>query len=176
MLSGREPTQPFLRPLLVVFSSPGLYDEPGMAQVEKPMLVQAFVPEATVERLDVRVLVRLARLDQTQLYIVFVRPLQHGSAGELLSVVGPNDLWVTTGQTDSVERTDQVVTADRMLGMSSDALRRAVIDDAEDLESAPASDPVEDEIHRPDFVGSCRTPQWLAIGDRYLLSPTPLDL
>ena len=47
-----------------------------MAQVEEPVLVQTFVAEAAVERFDLGVLIRLAWLDQAQLYIVLVRPFQ----------------------------------------------------------------------------------------------------
>jgi hypothetical protein len=51
------------------------------------MLVQAFVPQPPIERLDVRVLVRLARLDESQLDAIAMRPGEHCLAGELRAVV-----------------------------------------------------------------------------------------
>ena len=35
-------------------------------------------------------------LDETELYFVFVRPVQHGATGEFPTVVRPDDAWVTT--------------------------------------------------------------------------------
>ena len=62
-----------------------------MVQAGKPVLVEAFVTEAPVEGFDIGVLVGLAGFDQAQSNAIAVRPVQHGLAGELLAVVGPDD-------------------------------------------------------------------------------------
>ncbi len=66
MLNRRQPAQSLRRSLLVVFALPRLDEPAGVAQIEEPVLVQAFVSEATVDRFNVRVLIRFARFDQPQ--------------------------------------------------------------------------------------------------------------
>ena len=62
-----------------------------MRQAREPVLVQALVAEPAIERFDVGVLRRLARLDQTQRDSARVRPL---------SIARPqnSNLWVSNSQ------------------------------------------------------------------------------
>ena len=92
-----------------------------MAQIEEPMFVQAFVAEAAVERLDVGVLIRLAWLDQPQLHVVAVRPFQHRTPGELLPVIGSDDVRIAAALADAIENADQVIATQCVLRMSSNA-------------------------------------------------------
>jgi chromate transporter len=62
--SGRQPAEPLLRSFVVVLTTPGINDDLGVREAREPVLVQALVAEAAIERFDVRVLRRLARLDQ----------------------------------------------------------------------------------------------------------------
>lgn len=61
-----------------------------MSEAGETVLVQAFIAQPPIERLDVRVLVRLARFDQSQLDAVAVCPGRHRLAGELRAVVRPD--------------------------------------------------------------------------------------
>jgi len=56
------------------------------------VFVQAFVAEPRVERFDIGVLIRLARLDQPQGKSTLVRPCQQRAPAELRAVVGAQDL------------------------------------------------------------------------------------
>lgn len=67
-------------------------DRPGVQQVGEPVFVEALIPQAAVERLDIGILVGLARFDQPRLYTSFVRSRHHRLAAELLAVVGANHL------------------------------------------------------------------------------------
>ncbi len=58
-----------------------------MGHAGEPVFVQVFVAQATVERFDVGVLVRLAQLDQSQRDAPLMRPGQHRASTELLAVV-----------------------------------------------------------------------------------------
>ena len=58
-----------------------------MRQIQEPVLVEAFIAQPAVERFDVGVLVRLARFDQAQRYLVRMCPGEHGASAELLAVV-----------------------------------------------------------------------------------------
>ena len=61
--------------MLIVILSPFLNNGPGVRESHKPVFVEALVAKLTIEAFDVRILRRLARLDQFQLYPVGVRPL-----------------------------------------------------------------------------------------------------
>ena len=57
---------------LVVFLTPSFDDGLGVGQASEPVIIQAFIAQATIERLDVRILIRLAWLDQAQSHAVAV--------------------------------------------------------------------------------------------------------
>ena len=77
----------FFRSRLVVFPAPDFDNGACVEQAGEPVLVEAFVAKPAVEGLDVGVLVRLTRFDQSQLYAALVRPSHHGLAAELVVVV-----------------------------------------------------------------------------------------
>ncbi len=68
-----------------------------MLQTVEPILIQAFIPEPTIECFDVRVLVELARFDEEQLNTSGVRPCQHGSTAEFFPVIGSDCLGQASG-------------------------------------------------------------------------------
>ena len=59
-----------------------------MSQTAEPVLVQAFVAEASIERLDVGVLIWLAGLNEKWLHASCMCLRQHGPTAELLPVIG----------------------------------------------------------------------------------------
>jgi hypothetical protein len=124
-----------------------------MAHIKDPVLVQTFVTESAVERLDVGVLIRFAWLDQTQLPVVSVRPFQHRAPRELLAIVGPDNVRIAATLADAAENAYQVISAQCVFGMGNNAFGGRVIDDAEDLELAPVREAIEDEVDRPNRIG-----------------------
>ena len=81
------------------------------------MLVEAFVAEPAVEGLDVGVLVRLARFDQSQLYAALVRPSHHGLAAELFVVVGADHLRQAAAQRQAIQHPSHPMPGDGPLGL-----------------------------------------------------------
>lgn len=63
-----------------------------LGQRSEPVLVLALVAELAIEALRVRVLRRLADLDQAQIDVPLVGPLIEGSARELPTLVGSQGL------------------------------------------------------------------------------------
>jgi len=59
-------------------------------QAAEPVLVQALIAQATVERFDMRGLIWLSGLDLLQRHPAEVRPGQHRPTGELAPVVRPD--------------------------------------------------------------------------------------
>src|SRR5207248_1885721 len=84
-LLGRAVAQSAVRPYLVVVLPPFLDLDLRLVQIHKPVLVQAFVPQTSVEALDVTVLHRLSRCDEPQLHTILVRPLIQHFARKLRS-------------------------------------------------------------------------------------------
>src|SRR5271169_2404822 len=76
-----------------VWAYPVVIDPPvfdglaGVVQSQEPVLVQAFLAELAMERLDVAVLHGTARRDEMQRDLVFVSPLIQRLGGELGAMV-----------------------------------------------------------------------------------------
>jgi hypothetical protein len=68
-----------------------------MREAHEPVLVQALVAESAVERLDVRVLIRLARLDMSQRDAMTVCSSEHRLARELRGWPTRTDQRLTIG-------------------------------------------------------------------------------
>ena len=111
------------------------------------MLVEAFVAQAAVERLDVGVLVRLARLDQAQLHATHMRPGHHRLAAELLSIVAADDLGQTTRLRQAIHHARHAQTGDGPLHLDDHRLVGGVIDDCQALDDTPFGRAVEHEVH-----------------------------
>src|SRR6478752_2210200 len=80
-------TQCAMRPRFVVVTSPRADDGACGVQALKPVVVQAFIAEATIEALDESVLRRFTWSDEFQLHAVVIGPLVQRPAGELRSLV-----------------------------------------------------------------------------------------
>ena len=147
-----------------------------MSQSGEPVLVQTLVPKPSVERLDVGILVWLARLDLPQQYSALMRPGEHGSATEFLAIVGPDDLGQSSFQAQPIQHARQGIATDGALRHNSDRFMGGVINDGQTFDCASLSGAVEHEVHRPDLVGSVRPDQRLAIRYRHLFALSALHL
>ena len=85
-IGGRQPAYTAMRPHIVVVVAPSPQHRPRMAHGREQRLVQAFVAQATIEALDVAVLLRLARRDVMPLDLLVLCPAQDRQAGQLGSV------------------------------------------------------------------------------------------
>ena len=92
-----------MRPILVVVSAPGGNQNTSLRQTRKPVVVQAFIPEAPIEALDECVLGGLPGLYQLELHAMLAGPLIQRLAGKFRPLVGSNRLWVTPEASRLVE-------------------------------------------------------------------------
>lgn len=76
-----------VRPLLIVFPSPGFNHELRFLLREKPVLVQTLIPKFAVEAFDKRILNRLPQLNEVQRHAVLGGPGILDRPGEFLTVV-----------------------------------------------------------------------------------------
>lgn len=77
-----------MRPPFIVVQAPLADLLPGVSDILEPMLTQIFIPEFTIEALNVPVLHRLSGLYQFQLNAMAVSPLIECSASEFCPLVG----------------------------------------------------------------------------------------
>ena len=140
------------------------------------MLVEAFVAEPAVERFDVGVLGRLARLDQPQGHAAGEGLGQHRAAAELRAVVGAENARQTPVGGEPVERARDGQPAERPRRDDGYGLGGRVVDNRQALHDPPLGGAVEHEVGGPHVVRHVWTNQGLPLRARDLLAPTPADL
>lgn len=145
-----------MRPSLVVIPSPSLDGDSGIRQAREPALVQAFVPEPPVEAFRVRVLHRLARLDEVQRYAALVRPLIQHPPSELGAIVADDALWQPSGECEMVQYPRDALARKRCinLGINLDhwALASEVVDQSERSEHTTIGQRIAHEVHAPSML------------------------
>ena len=74
-LLGRQVTQARMGAFPIVLDAPRFDLVPRIVERNENVFIQAFVAQPCIEALDVRVLNRLARFDELQLYAMLIGPL-----------------------------------------------------------------------------------------------------
>lgn len=131
---------------------PGIDVHFGMAQTGEPVLV-AFIAEASIERLDVGVLIWLAGFNEEQLDTSGMRPCRYGPTAELLPVIGSDRFGQPAALGQLVEDVCELQPAHCSLRDDGHRFMSRVIDNGQVLDDTPFCRPVEYEIHRPHLVG-----------------------
>ena len=91
-----EPTKARVWSLGVVVDPPCFDDPSGLAKVREQVLVEAFVAQPAVERLDEAVLRRLAGSDVMPFHIAILLPSEDGARGQLGAVVADDHAGLGT--------------------------------------------------------------------------------
>jgi hypothetical protein len=94
------------------------------------MLIQAFLSKATVEGLNVSVLVRLTRLDQAQNNSFLVSPRHHRSAAKPLAAVRPDHLRQTALNGQSVQHPGNALPGNGSFDLDGHGLVGGVVNDS----------------------------------------------
>jgi len=95
-LCGRNPPKTAVGPDFVVVFAPFSNAIAGLWQALKPLLIQAFVSELSIETLYVAVLHGPARLNQNVANTVQSGPSQECSACEFRTVICANCKWIAS--------------------------------------------------------------------------------
>ncbi len=82
-----------VRALLIVVFAPIFNNMFGVIERDKPVLLQALLPQPAVEALDKCIVRWLTRSAEFQLHSVAIRPLVHRLRDEFTPVVDLDDLW-----------------------------------------------------------------------------------
>ena len=117
------------------------------------MHVQAFVPEATIERLKVGTIRRFARSGEVERHAEVVGRSVQRPADELAPVVHIDTLRCLSGLcADPRYDLGYVLTSDRLIGVDSQALSAGIVDYRQGPEAAPVEERVGNKIHTPQLA------------------------
>ena len=86
------------------------------------MLIQAFVPELSIETFHERILRWLTWLDKTQRSIAFLGPEEHRLAGELRSVIADDHWRQAASFTELIQEAGYLLPCDRSRDQLADHL------------------------------------------------------
>ena len=136
---------------LVVVISPSGYRLTGKLKGFKPVLLQAYVFEGSIEVVGVGVLRWAARLNQDVLDAVLLCPSHDCRASALRRVVSPNRLGVTPKCGCSIQQSCHVMPANAKVGRDVHTFAREVVCyrqalDAPGDDARPANG-ITDEVH-----------------------------
>ena len=98
------------------------------------MFIQAFIPEFTVEALDVRILRWLAWLNQLQLYAMLISPLIECPAGKLWPLVCPDSFGVASEACSLIQHPCHLVARNTQVDNQVDCFLGAVVVDGQDFD------------------------------------------
>ena len=84
----------------------------GLGEIGKPLFVEAFVSELTIETLHVGILDGFPGFDETLLHPGALRPLEQGSAGQLRAVVMNEFFWITVDGGQFIEIASEALARD----------------------------------------------------------------
>ena len=90
---------------LVIILPPVINRFHGVNNIAEPVLIQAFIANASVKTINKSVLGRLARLDKPQLHAMFKGPLIKCAAGKLRPLVSSYRRRIAAKQRDAVRNT-----------------------------------------------------------------------
>lgn len=143
-----------------VVVDPPCFDDPArLRQVGEQMLVEAFVPQPTIEGLDKAVLGWLAGCDVVPFDTVILLPSKDRSRGQLSAVVADDHARTAAALDEPIELASDPDAGQRVVGDEGQAFPAEVVDHGEDAELATASKSIGDEVQRPALVGILRNRQ-----------------
>ena len=125
VFTGAEALESPVRMIRIIVLSPRLDLGAGVLQRLKPMYVQAFVPEAAIERFDRRVVGRLAPMAEVQDDLIGVRSEIHRGADELAAVVAVDPLRQPAIEAEPLERRHDILAGEPAADGDVEALEHA---------------------------------------------------
>ena len=111
------------------------------------MVVQALIPESTIEAFDIGILRRLTRLDECQLYTASMSPCIECQTGEFRSMIDPDHLWQRAMLCNAVQYTCHTLSRNRGIDLDDDAFPGTVINHIQAAKTSAIGEAVMYEIH-----------------------------
>jgi hypothetical protein len=127
-----------------------------MFQVNKPVRIQALIPQPPDEALGKRIFYRFSGPDEIKLNSFAVGPFVQGTTGKLRSVIDGDDLRESPDFRQSFQYTDDSTTAQGSIYLDGRAFPGKIIDDRQGAEPLACNETVSHEVHRPFLIRSLR--------------------
>ncbi len=140
----------------VVVDPPAFDDPPGLCERRKYMLIEAFVAQLSIERLNKRILNRLTRRNVIPLDARLFDPAQHSSARQLGCVVRDDHQWLAMQFAKSIQFPDDPRARQGCVNHARQTLPRKVVDDVKDAEATTVVVRILHKVQRPPLVGALR--------------------
>ncbi len=141
-------------PAVIVVAPASFDDLAGIVEIEKPVLVETFIPELPVERFDEGVLDRLTGLDEVEPNAVAPGPFVERLADHLGTVVEDDLQGQPAGLRQPLEDPHNADTGQRRIHLDRRAFAREVVDDVEAADGRGATSMAISRSSRP----------WRAVG------------
>jgi hypothetical protein len=93
------------------------------------MLIQTFISELAIEAFDVRILLRFARFDESQLKLLAIRPFIEGLADKFRAIVHRHRERQSTTVCQPLQHTDDAPSRQRRIDFNCQAFFRKIIHD-----------------------------------------------
>lgn len=119
------------------------------------MGIQAFLPEAAVERPDLGVIRGFSRSGEVQLDPMLVGPFVHSLRDEFVTVVDLDRPGKPTGHPKLLEHTHHIFSLQALPDIDGQAFAGVVINDGQRPQPATIEQGIGDKIHAPDVVDPC---------------------
>jgi len=159
------PTEPRMRSGFVVVGAPSTEQRVDLGKCGEQRLIQEFVAQPAVERLDEGVLDRFSRRDVVSPDPGLVGPAQDRVAGELGAVGADDHPRLAARRDQPIELGRHPQTRERGVGDQGVVLAGAIVDDRQDAEAAPVGELIRDEVEAPPLVDLLAQSADLALGD-----------
>ena len=144
----------------VVVDQPAFDDPPGLCERSEDMLVEAFVAQLSIERLNKRILNRFARRNIVQLGARLFDPAQHSSARQLGPVVRDDRQRPALQIAKSIQFPDDPGARQGWVHDARQTFSREVVDDVENAKAATVIEGILHKVQRPPLVGALRHGHW----------------
>jgi len=141
-------------PILIVILPPRLHEAASIGQPQKPVFVQAFVAEATVEALAVRVLHRLPRINEVQRDLILVSPVLQHVTDQLRTVVQDDLGGERTLVAEAVQDTHDPAPRQTRVNFEDEGFSSKDVNDAEEPDRPAGGQSVLEKIQCPLLVGA----------------------
>jgi len=145
-----------MRPELIVVNLPLVGGTASLKDRYEDLGVEQLVADATVERLDMGVLRRLARIRKAERNAPLGAPSQHRVARKLRPVIEANHFWGAPLEGQVLKAPDDVVAAKRKADFQRQALSRVVVDNIHRPDGSAIGQPIVHEVYRPTFIRAHR--------------------
>jgi len=141
---------------VVVDPLPGMGHQLGLPDSIEAVAVEHLLPERPVEPFHVAVLVRLALLDEMNLYPRFTSPFLKRFGNEFRAVVNPDPGGFAPPGDQLLQLADDPIAAQGRVHGDAQTLPVVIVDDVEGSETNPVVQGIMHEIHAPGDVRSDR--------------------